>query len=63
MDQEVRLTSDELQLVDSLFVKQRNIWSIQLEDSCKAFHDQNFDHWVDSMERERLKEIEMLLKR
>ena len=61
VDQEVRLTRDQLNLVDSLFLAERKIWVAQLEDSCDLMRSIYFNTWVDSMKMERLRDIEKML--
>ena len=61
VDQEVRLTREQLNLVDSLFLAERKIWLDRLGDSCSVIREAHFDVWVDSMQQDRLEDIEKML--
>ncbi len=58
---EVRMTRDQLNIIDSLFLAERKIWVDQLEDSCALMRNTYFDIWVDSMKSNRLRDIEKML--
>ncbi len=59
--QEVHLTREQLNMVDSLFLVERKIWLERLEDSCLVIREAHFDVWVDSMQQDRLRDIEKML--
>ncbi len=59
--EEVRLTRDERNLVDSLFLQQRTVLEAQLADSCSSLRERMFSHWVDSMKADRLRDIQKIL--
>lgn len=60
---DVQLSRDDLRLADSLFLVSRNEWSEKLKDSCETVKERMFDTWVDSIKKERLREIEIMLDR
>ncbi len=59
---EVRLGTEDLKLVDSLFIQQRNIWAEQLKDTCQVYREMHLETWIDSIREVRLREIEMLIQ-
>ena len=61
VDQEVHLTREQLNLVDSLFLEERKLWLGRLEDSCASIRKAHFNTWVDSMQQDRLRDIEKML--
>jgi hypothetical protein len=60
---DVQLSRDDLRLADSLFLVSRNEWSEKLSDSCEEVKNRMFETWVDSIKKERLEEIEIMLDR
>ena len=59
----VQLSRIDLRLADSLYLVARNEWSDKLKDSCAVVKEQNFEMWVDSIKKERLTEINIMLDR
>lgn len=60
-DQEVRLTREQINEVDSLFLAERKVWLTKLEDSCQLLRAQQLEYWIDSLQTKRQREIEKCL--
>jgi hypothetical protein len=63
VEQDFRLSREQLNIVDSLFLKERSIWVAQLEDSCQVLREARFEYWVDPMKTDRLRNIQKMLQR
>ncbi len=63
LKEEVRLTREQLNLVDSMFLAERKVWLIRIEDSCTQLREAQLNHWIDSMKIKRQREIEKMLGR
>ncbi len=59
--EEPTLTPEEKYTVDTLFNQQLNSWRTYLDSSCNASKDTIFVKLVDSLKKERMKDIESLL--
>ena len=62
-DQEVRLTREQINQVDSMYLAERKVWTERLEDSCQVQRDLHLNHWIDSLKAKRQREIEKMLGR
>ncbi len=63
LKEEVRLTREQLNQVDSMFLAERKVWLTRLEDSCEQLRSTHLNPWIDSLKIKRQREIEKMLGR
>ncbi len=61
LENEIRLSRAQLNVVDSLYLSERKLLDETIQDSCASLRAEYFDYWVDSMKTDRLRDIQKIL--